>query len=182
MPSPNHAGQKMAHKKLITVPHIHDIFKDNEMNYELCSQYVTLCESKLNKYLRSRQLPDPELMNDIAIAKIKCVEDSIKFVHLLQNEIGSYALMELSGFGHRDFLTCCKFAEGDSRILMRKLAREQLKKYKKNIMSNNKQINDMCFNIVKVPQHDVRMLYELADMIINETLINKNMLYRQSKL
>jgi acyl-CoA oxidase len=158
-------------QKLITVPHIHDIFKDNEMNYELCNQYVTLCESKLNKYLRSRQLPDTDLINDIAIAKIKCVEDSIKFVHLLQNEIGSYALIEQSGFGQRDFLTCCKFAEGDTRILMQKIVREQLKMYSNNILSKNKTINDLCFDILD-KEEDVRLIYELADIIIKDRLAN----------
>jgi alkylation response protein AidB-like acyl-CoA dehydrogenase len=101
-------------QKLITIPHIQEIFKNNQTNYELCDRFVKMCENKLTKYLRSRQLPNEELINDIAIAKIKCVEDSIKHVNTLQNEIGSYALMYESGFGERDFLTCCKFAEGDT--------------------------------------------------------------------
>ena len=42
-----------------------------------------------------------------------------------------------SGFVHLDFLNCCKFAEGDSRILMQKMARDRfrlaLKQQKANI-------------------------------------------------
>lgn len=37
-----------------------------------------------------------------------------------------------SGFEQMDFLQCCKFAEGDSRILMLKMARDRLSVYRKN--------------------------------------------------
>ena len=43
--------------------------------------------------------------------------------------MGSYALMGDSGFAHLDFLQCCKFAEGDSRVLMLKMARDRLKRF-----------------------------------------------------
>ena len=36
--------------------------------------------------------------------------------------------MGTSGFVHLDFLNCCKFAEGDSRILMQKMARDRLRR------------------------------------------------------
>jgi hypothetical protein len=32
-----------------------------------------------------------------------------------------------TGFDNMDFLQCCKFAEGDSRILMSKITRDRLK-------------------------------------------------------
>merc|ERR1712113_1262280 len=35
-----------------------------------------------------------------------------------------------TGFGEMDFLQACKFAEGDSRILLQKLARDRVKKSK----------------------------------------------------
>ena len=164
-------------QKLITIQHIQDIFKNNQINYELCDRFVKMCENKLTKYLRSRQLPTEELINDIAIAKIKCVEDSIEHVNTLQNEIGSYALMYESGFGERDFLTCCKFAEGDTRILMQKIAREQMKKYNKNYLSTNKKINDICVKISN-EQSNVILIYDLANQIIDDK-INKSY---QSKL
>lgn len=34
-----------------------------------------------------------------------------------------------TGFENIDFLTCCKFAEGDSRILMQKMARDRMKRF-----------------------------------------------------
>ena len=42
---------------------------------------------------------------------------------VLCSQVGSYALMRDSGFAQTDFLQCCKFAEGDSRILLQKMAR-----------------------------------------------------------
>lgn len=156
-------------QKLYAVPHITQVFMKNEVNFDLCMRYVQICESRLCKYLRSKQLPNDELMTEIVIAKIKCVEDSIVYVNQLQNEIGSYALMADSGFGQRDFLTCCKFAEGDTRILMQKLARDQLKKYKNKQVSKNESINKLCFNIYM--QHNEEqpyLLYELAHLIIDD--------------
>ena len=34
-----------------------------------------------------------------------------------------------TGFDQTDFLICCKFAEGDSRILMQKMARDKFKEF-----------------------------------------------------
>jgi acyl-CoA oxidase len=45
--------------------------------------------------------------------------------------VGSYALMDGTGFGHTDFLQCCKFAEGDSRILSQKLSRDAFGEFTK---------------------------------------------------
>ncbi len=60
----------------------------------------------------------------IAVGKVKAVEDAIALCFALKQEVGSYALMAGSGFEQMDFLQCCKFAEGDSRILMQKMARD----------------------------------------------------------
>ena len=63
--------------------------------------------------------------------QVKAVEQSIEIAHRLQNEVGSYALMAGTGFEQKDFLTCCKFAEGDSRILMQKMSRDRLRVFEK---------------------------------------------------
>ena len=68
-------------------------------------------------------------LHAIATAKVKAVEHSIDLAWRLKQEVGSYALMGSSGFKHLDFLNCCKFAEGDSRILMQKMARDRLRKF-----------------------------------------------------
>ena len=40
--------------------------------------------------------------------------------------------MSNTGFELADMLLCCKFAEGDTRILMQKIARDRLKKLQKD--------------------------------------------------
>jgi acyl-CoA oxidase len=47
-------------------------------------------------------------------------------------EVGSYALMHDTGFELVDMFLCCKFAEGDSRILQQKLTRDRLKQVRKD--------------------------------------------------
>jgi len=41
--------------------------------------------------------------------------------------------MDGTGFENMDFITCCKFAEGDSRILMLKMARDRMNLFKKKL-------------------------------------------------
>ena len=55
-----------------------------------------------------------------------------RMTHRLRQEVGSYALMAGTGFEHTDFLQCCKFAEGDSRVLMMKMARDRVGALVKN--------------------------------------------------
>merc|ERR1712146_716410 len=56
-------------------------------------------------------------------------ETSIDLCFKLKQEVGSFALMGGTGFEQMDFLQCCKFAEGDSRILMQKMSRDALRHY-----------------------------------------------------
>ena len=67
--------------------------------------------------LTEEVLPSTELTDAIAVAKVRAVDESIELCFRLKQEVGSYALMAGSGFEQMDFLQCCKFAEGDSRIL-----------------------------------------------------------------
>ena len=88
-------------------------------------------EARLNACLRDGAIPPAELVDAIAVAKIKCIEAAVERVHVLRQEVGSYALMHATGFELVDMLLCCKFAEGDSRILQQKLARDRLKELKR---------------------------------------------------
>ena len=64
----------------------------------------------------------------VSVCKIRCIDVAIERMHALRQEVGSYALMHATGFELVDLLLCCKFAEGDSRILLQKLARDRLKR------------------------------------------------------
>ena len=66
--------------------------------------------------------------------------------HKLRLEVGSYALMHKTGFELMDMLLCCKFAEGDSRILQMKLMRDRLKQVKKDgVIGTLLQMNEEAF-------------------------------------
>ena len=65
-------------------------------------------------------------MEQIAVCKVRGVGRAIEHCHKLQQEVGSFALLGGSGFEHMDMLLCCKFAEGDERILLQKMARDRV--------------------------------------------------------
>ncbi|KAJ3325708.1 hypothetical protein HDV06_003509 [Boothiomyces sp. JEL0866] len=111
---------------LIKVPQIKAIFEKADRDLSVLEKFIGLVEQDLCNYLRKRQVPPVALQDSIAVVKVKCVEGAINLCHALKQEVGSYALMAGTGFEQLDFLTCCKFAEGDSRILMQKMARDVL--------------------------------------------------------
>lgn len=111
---------------LSSIPQLDALYQEAEENDRLLQEFVYACELDLSASLRNDTAPSLSLVEAIAVAKVKAVEDSISLTHRLKNEVGSYALMKESGFGQTDFLQCCKFAEGDSRILMQKMARDRM--------------------------------------------------------
>ena len=84
-------------------------------------------EDRLNRCLREGTIPDADLVDAIAVCKIRCIDVAVQRVHKLRLEVGSYALMHGTGYELVDIFLCCKFAEGDSRILRQKLAQNRLK-------------------------------------------------------
>ena len=109
---------------LTDVPQLKALYEEAEMRFKTLDAFVDGCEENLCKYLVAGSVPAYELTRAIAVAKIKSVETCVELCHRLKQEVGSYALMSGTGFEHTDFLQCCKFAEGDSRILSQKIARD----------------------------------------------------------
>ena len=103
---------------LSSIPQLKSLYVEADQRLKLMEAFVLRCETQLSEVLRQNHQPTIDLVEAIAVAKVKAVEDSIHFVHRLKNDVGSYALMAHTGFDQADFLTCCKFAEGDSRVLM----------------------------------------------------------------
>jgi len=133
-PPPSTEGGKQTKQPMLSdIPQLRALYEENEEALASVEAFVSQCEKDLSAVLRdpNAPLPSPSLIEAIAVAKVKAVEDSIAFCFRLKQEVGSFALMRDSGFRHLDFLQCCKFAEGDSRILMQKLARDRLKLYMK---------------------------------------------------
>jgi len=110
------------------IPQLRALFAEADERIAQMESFVGRCESQLSPLLAGRAVPSADLTNAIAVAKVKAVETSIDLCWRLKQEVGSYALMGTSGFVHLDFLNCCKFAEGDSRILMQKMARDRLRR------------------------------------------------------
>jgi len=98
----------------------------------------------------------------------------------LKQEVGSFALMDDAGFKHMDFLQCCKFAEGDSRILMTKMARDRLKQFAKQGEEGDKDEIRLCKALAGGMEVNVKggmgkqlawdtewkTVYELADAVM----------------
>jgi hypothetical protein len=100
------------------IPQLRAIFQEADVALEELDQYVAQCEEELSECLKSERIPGTKLVEAIATAKVRAVEGCIDLSFRLKQEVGSFALMGDAGFAHLDFLQCCKFAEGDSRILV----------------------------------------------------------------
>ena len=166
-------------------PHlIQHLFKENRSNFDMCNRLATWCESELIKCGHQKNLL--ELTDLISIAKIKCVEDSIHYVHQLLITTINKGYQ----FSALNFLKWCSEEGGgvgnNNWTLMRNIARTQLDKYSRNIISKNTRINDVCFDILERPSyhdqvHTDRQLYELADLLMDQSLKNCSIIH-QSKL
>ena len=128
-PIPDVAGRS---RVLADIPQLKALFKDAAERADALEAFVGTCEDRLAPLLKTGAVPDADLALAIATAKVRAVEDSIDACWKLKQEVGSYALMGDSGFKHLDFLNCCKFAEGDSRVLAQKMARDTLRVFAKN--------------------------------------------------
>ena len=107
------------------MPQLRALYEEAEGRLTRVKNFVETCESRLCECLAADRIPPAApLTRAIAVAKIRAVETAIELCFRLKQEVGSYALMDGTGFQHCDFLQCCKFAEGDSRILSQKLARD----------------------------------------------------------
>ena len=72
-----------------------------------------------------------------------------------------------TGFESVDFITCCKFAEGDSRILQQKLARDHVRmKTPSKFPAEVKLIQEIRAS--KNPSYT--LIYELADIIVENSI------------
>ena len=127
-----HAAQKVCNGlggevKLAELPQIAATLADGFAELDRLLAYCHGVEQRLAACLRVGAIPGAALVEEIAVAKIRAIAAAVERTHLLRQEVGSYALMDHTGFELVDMFLCCKFAEGDSRILQQKLARDRLK-------------------------------------------------------
>ena len=121
----------MGKHPLSELPHLVQLFHDADQSLTSLETFSASVEARLSVHLRNGTIPDENLVEAIGVTKIKNIEVATAMEHRLEQELGSYALMAVSGFIYKDMLLCCKFAEGDSRILLQKIARDELKRVQK---------------------------------------------------
>lgn len=114
------------------LPQLVHLFDRADYELNKLFDYTNAIEKEISGTLIRSEIPTPELVEKIAVAKISCVETAIRLCFELKQEVGSYGLMDGTGFEHIDFLQCCKFAEGDSRILGQKIARDTMRTFGKS--------------------------------------------------
>lgn len=124
------AGETM----LADMPQLQHVFRESYEAIDEMIAFTAGVEARLNKCLSEGTIPDSDLVDAISVCKIKCIDVAVERVHKLRLEVGSYALMHDTGFELVDMFLCCKFAEGDSRILQQKLMRDRLMAIKRRGM------------------------------------------------
>jgi len=170
---------------LSNIPQLNALYIEADEKLSELNAFVDRCETELSECLVSSTLPSAQLVEAIATCKVMAVEHSIRLCHLLKQEVGSFALMEDSGFKHLDFLQCCKFAEGDSRILMQKMARDALKEFTvAGGVSDGSDESELCAQITSSMAAEIavsgdkqkawdanwRNIYALAEVRMENTL------------
>jgi len=98
---------------------------DEALSY--AERYTGLVEAQLTQCLLENKIPNTKLIEAIAVAKIRSVETVVQNSFKLKQTVGSYALMADSGFAELEAMQIAKFAEGESFVLMQKLARDRIK-------------------------------------------------------
>jgi len=117
----------------------------------------------------------------VAVLKVKAIETSISVCFKLKQELGSYALMGGTGFEKLDYLQCCKFAEGDSRILMQKLTRDRLQAFAKSPTGQGKEA-EACMKLgmslksggKQAWNDNFELVYGIADMVMDRIVNEAN--------
>jgi acyl-CoA oxidase len=113
------------------LPHLKKLFYDADNELTRLETFSASVEARLASHLRNGSIPNNKLVEALSVCKIKNIATATELQHRLEQEVGSYALMFKSGFIYKDMLLCCKFAEGDSRILLLKIARDEMKRIQK---------------------------------------------------
>lgn len=114
---------------LSALPQLASLYADATTTLGQRLAQMAALEHEMVPHLRRNALLPKGIAAAVAAGKVLCIEESIDLCHRLQQEVGSYALMVGTGFEHLGYLQCCKFAEGDSRVLMQKLARDRVRDY-----------------------------------------------------
>mmetsp|Transcript_51922 Transcript_51922/g.116448 ORF Transcript_51922/g.116448 Transcript_51922/m.116448 type:complete len:464 (+) Transcript_51922:76-1467(+) len=162
---------------LSSIPQLAHLYVEADKDLGRVEALGRVVEAKLCECLRTDKIPDNKLVEMVAVLKVKAIETSIAACFKLKQELGSYALMGGTGFDKLDYLQCCKFAEGDSRILMQKLTRDRLQAFAKAPHGKGKEA-EACMKLGmslkkggKTAWNDnFELVYGIADMVMERTI------------
>jgi len=165
---------KGAGMPLSEIPQLKSLYQEAEGELSHMEGFISEVERRLQDCLRKEQIPPDELVQAIASSKVKSVELAIELCWRLKQEVGSYALMTGCGFEQLDYLQCCKFAEGDSRILMQKISRDRIKAFQNGFEGPAKEV-ELCKGIMEAGkkgdmEREHEQIYALADAVIRRTI------------
>lgn len=165
---------KNAALTLSDIPQLKALFSEADEELNKMDQFLVQIENRLAACLRAEKLPPSDLVEAIATSKVKSVELAISLCWRLKQEVGSFALMSGSGFEQLDYLQCCKFAEGDSRILMQKMSRDRIKAYQKGNKGSEEEAR-LCEAVQTAAKRGDAAgehlgAYELAEAVMQRTM------------
>merc|ERR1712232_759789 len=110
---------------LANLPYMAKVLCAVEAGANVHKAFLLYLQTQFADVVEKGTKPSHELITMIAAAKVEAVEFSIHSLGLLRRDVGSFSLMASSPFGSsNDVLLCCRFAEGDSRVLQQMLTRD----------------------------------------------------------
>jgi len=118
------------HRKmsLASLPYMAKVLSIVEAGVNVHKAFLLLVQTQFAEVVERGEEPDRALVTRIAAAKVEAVEFAIRSLGMLRRDVGAYGLMADSPFGSKnDVLLCCRFAEGDSRVLQQMLVRDLLR-------------------------------------------------------
>mmetsp|Transcript_45041 Transcript_45041/g.81270 ORF Transcript_45041/g.81270 Transcript_45041/m.81270 type:complete len:477 (+) Transcript_45041:48-1478(+) len=155
---------------LSMLPQLSSLYMEAEEAFSYAERYAGLCEEQLNACLREDRLASAKLMDAIAVAKIRSVETVIQLCHRLKQAVGSRALMADSGFEGLDAMQVAKFAEGESFVLMQKLARDRVKSRKNTVAEEDSIVADLSAGGPASWISKADKVYYLAELVMDRTM------------
>lgn len=158
---------------LSVLPQLSALFKQADAAFTFAENYTRVCEQRLCECLRADRMPPGDLIEAIAVAKIRSVETVVQLCFRLKQTVGSRALMHGSGFESTDTMQIAKFAEGESFVLMQKLARDRVKNSKK-LAGTTAQEDAIIAELRKSKPAmwatKAEKVYELAELVMDRTM------------
>jgi hypothetical protein len=155
------------------LPQLSSLFNEADEAFAYAEKYASACEQQLNDCLRGDRLPSTKLMDAIAVAKIRSVETVVQLCFRLKQAVGSFALMVGSGFEGLDAMQIAKFAEGESFVLMQKLARDRVKNSTKVANSGAKEeeiASELSQGSPLEWVNKADRVYHLAELVMDRTM------------